>query len=971
MNRLLTIITGAVLFGILLGGCGGSGPVRNEVPDFYVPNVSVVTQSPATPAVGQSLVLTVLAQDNQGVPQTSLFYRQINSGAEYTAVAPGATSTGSTLYFTIPAQALATPGVEYYLRSSDGVNTVTTTVTQIFIKYLNISDHTEIGSVRTSSEVFIQAKFVSDGTIETGTVAVPKTGFQFWKPVDATVPVRRVLMQRVSGTDYYKGTIAADLLSTGDWRYFFFAESSYSDGSVVQQEQPIGGAAGTAYFRLSASLGFNNKPIISPYVENESSKLYVNDTVRLNLLINDDGPEPYSYTWMNASGTTLELSEYNVRNPQVKSGIPGSFRYDVVVTDGGGQKSDTASIELKIETPTLSGEIAANLQTLVLTRAASPYTVIGDFTVPSGKLLKIESGVTVRFKNETRLNVLGDLQALGTTDQPIVFTADTSLPYAGYWDGIFIGTADVNLIQPILPTSNIANCLVQYSREGIVLINAESPTISGCTIQNNANQGIYCQDTTVTIHKCVLTDNGNYGVVARRSALNALPLTFTTLSSNTIKRNLIAGIYCERSRIDMARNDVAENKYGAMIVRCQRVAAAGESEVVNIVANKFYDNADGLRIEDSNVVIGGNDIFLNRDNGIIAYTSTAQLAANAAAPATAFWTTVNINGNAIHNNNDDGIQLVNCYSFDPMTYNDFMNTNIWSSHIYNNVISFSGAEGIELIGSSPAINHNVIGNNSGNGILCRPSGTRGSSPFIASTLLQSNARAAVASEGDRLNGGLCQPSIWWTNFISNTLRLIDLRSDPGDDLSEVLDLGSVPFPGVIDADGDGQTETSIVTDTRFCTGGRSYSNFPVPLGAASTATNSAGQPRFGWNVEVGAGFKETNLPWEDPITGTWQLLSDASNPRLGTGSNIFFEKNAAYTSDLINSAQPFNDSAVGAPIAINMTNPDYQVGGLTTPPYNIGVAQSGALIGSVVYLNTMMNANIDLIGLGWKIWPTK
>ncbi len=91
-------------------------------------------------------------------------------------------------------------------------------------------------------------------------------------------------------------------------------------------------------------------------------------------------------------------------------------------------------------------ELAGDLPREV-TADKSPYLVVADIFVPSGKAIRIEAGTVFLFKNFTGLHVQGVLSARGTAAHPIVFTSanDRSYPAAGSlnptpydWNGVYI-----------------------------------------------------------------------------------------------------------------------------------------------------------------------------------------------------------------------------------------------------------------------------------------------------------------------------------------------------------------------------------------------------------------------------------------------------------------------------------------------------------------------------------------------------
>ncbi len=952
-----------------LVGCGGGGgsigPVKVAVPDFYVPSIVVTRQTPAKAVVANDLTITAEASDNQGAPQATLHYRRIavppaEAGA-FTSLSPTATS-GTTLTFVIPAAAVASPGVEYYLEVSDGTHIIRNpadapaTLFQELVNYLAIDDHVEVGTVRANTAVTIRARVKTDGTLQFGAAgagANPRTGFLYWNAATAANPTA-VLFVREGASDYYAGTTAA--LAAGTWFYRIVADVTFTDASTATRTLP---ADGVSFFTITADpAGKPQKPIVAvtPVKANVGSNsdpnFYVGETVNLAASIsNSDATATYAYAWAKAAGTALELTRYDVSTPQLKSGVPGSFSYTVVATatyaDGTVLTSDPTTVTVQIKSPILSGTQTETVK--ILTAVASPYRVVDDYIIPAGCTLKIEAGTTLQFAEKKGLVVLGALSANGTQATPIVFTADTALPYPGYWAGIRIGSSSAaDPVSPTLPETTISFCTVQYSADGLTIHRANSPTISESLIQYNQNRGIFVQDTTLTINKCLIQENGDYGIYSRSSAPGASPLNYSTVSSNVIRKHVVAGVYCQESRIDVAKNDVAENRFGLQVVRCR----TANGEINNIVANKIHDNGDGIRLEDSDIVIGGNQIYTNKDNGVIAYSTAAAVAAGA-------FCDLLIKGNAIHNNRDDGIHLENCFPIVTPTYPP---TARQRDQINQNVVSFNGAEGIELIGSSPFIDRNIVAMNSHNGILCkegalRPGNVRGAaSPFIMNTNVILNARAGLAVEYDAVNGGVCAPFSWWSNYHGNTMTWIDLGTDPGTDLGRSIGMDfAVPFVGqVVDTNGDATVDNSdavVVSDTRFDTGGSTYwtANY---RNVAPPVTGT----RFGWNLAEPPLFEK--VAYEDPFSVQWTLLSniEPQGPRFDVWGNVNFVKGP--TSNLINSGEPIWTAAggVGAP-------PYYTVNILGVPRYYKSFGPGTT--------DTAGNTNLTLAGTAWLAWPTK
>lgn len=105
-------------------------------------------------------------------------------------------------------------------------------------------------------------------------------------------------------------------------------------------------------------------------------------------------------------------------------------------TNGNGNGGDPPPTD-----ETLSGEISGTLE-------KGTYIVSGDLIVPAGQELRLEPGVILAFDGDglspetsPEIQLLGNLVAVGTADEPIMFTVveerrDPSNAYEGLWGGI-------------------------------------------------------------------------------------------------------------------------------------------------------------------------------------------------------------------------------------------------------------------------------------------------------------------------------------------------------------------------------------------------------------------------------------------------------------------------------------------------------------------------------------------------------
>lgn len=129
--------------------------------------------------------------------------------------------------------------------------------------------------------------------------------------------------------------------------------------------------------------------------------------------------------------------------------------------------------------------------------AGSPYLIEESVTIPNDSSLTIEPGVVVEFQGYYSLQVQGQLSAVGTPSDSILFTvndttgfamADTSL---GAWNGIrFTDTPVEN------DTSRLIHCCLQYSKAvgpvwhlnaggAISVLQFGKVVIANCLIRNN------------------------------------------------------------------------------------------------------------------------------------------------------------------------------------------------------------------------------------------------------------------------------------------------------------------------------------------------------------------------------------------------------------------------------------------------------------------------------------------------------
>ncbi|MCP4706729.1 MAG: hypothetical protein GY865_19195, partial [candidate division Zixibacteria bacterium] len=170
-------------------------------------------------------------------------------------------------------------------------------------------------------------------------------------------------------------------------------------------------------------------------------------------------------------------------------------------------------------------------QDTTLTVANGPYTITNNATVSAGTTLTIEPGTILKFENGACLVVNGNLSALGTPTQPIIFTSSTDDRYGGDTKGDGNTTipvpGDWTGIQFIVSSSNralnMSNCQVFFADNGLSVIaadgNSATVNITDSTITQSVADGINIAASggaivTLAIDGSALTQNGGRGLYA-------------------------------------------------------------------------------------------------------------------------------------------------------------------------------------------------------------------------------------------------------------------------------------------------------------------------------------------------------------------------------------------------------------------------------------------------------------------------
>lgn len=198
--------------------------------------------------------------------------------------------------------------------------------------------------------------------------------------------------------------------------------------------------------------------------------------------------------------------------------------------------------------------------------------VKGSVVVAPQATLRIDPGTVVRFaataaQQLPNIVVQGRIQATGTAERPIVFTADRSKPTRGSWGGIvFLSTEKRNLLE---------RCRIEYSDIGID-IRFSAVTLKGVSVVQ-AQTALMAHDGVVQISGSTFSDSET-GIDSSNSEFDIKDSTIAAcqrgfvlnksavaLASLKIMNNQQIGLEADDCRIKISGTEFSGNALGARI----------------------------------------------------------------------------------------------------------------------------------------------------------------------------------------------------------------------------------------------------------------------------------------------------------------------------------------------------------------------------------------------------------------------
>jgi hypothetical protein len=151
---------------------------------------------------------------------------------------------------------------------------------------------------------------------------------------------------------------------------------------------------------------------------------------------------------------------------------------------------------------------------VVWTKTDLPYFIEGNAGIDRDGTMIIEPGVQVLMGEETTFNVYGKLYAVGTVEEPILFTGTTEQP--GWWDSLWVHGEGL---------LELRHCNVGYggsSMGGMIEIASNSAFVNNCQIHHSAGAGINLFTNVTPIISRNMIENNAAGLTNNNGTANPL-----------------------------------------------------------------------------------------------------------------------------------------------------------------------------------------------------------------------------------------------------------------------------------------------------------------------------------------------------------------------------------------------------------------------------------------------------------------
>jgi len=269
----------------------------------------------------------------------------------------------------------------------------------------------------------------------------------------------------------------------------------------------------------------------------------------------------------------------------------------------------------------LSGTLAAGT---TLNASGSPYLVVGQVTVPTGRSLTVEAGCDVLFLPGSGFTIDGKVEGTGTAVAPIRFTR---VPCRDNW-GYFLLNAQSG-------PHHFRFCEWSHATgsPGCLTVSDSSLELSDCVIRDIDGEGVHATESLTRIRRC-LTERTREALSLDRGDT---VVEFCTVREATGKSDLIDcnGSTDPPSRIAFnhiygTTDDGIDADGSSMVVEGNVIHDCGDQAMSlngagtsTVIRNLCYRNGNGLSVKDGHSCLADFNTFtLNTIAGVRAFEKT-------------------------------------------------------------------------------------------------------------------------------------------------------------------------------------------------------------------------------------------------------------------------------------------------------------------------------------------------------------
>jgi len=211
-------------------------------------------------------------------------------------------------------------------------------------------------------------------------------------------------------------------------------------------------------------------------------------------------------------------------------------------------------------------------------KADSPIIVRGNITIPSGRTLTIEAGVTVRVGGDyTTINVFGQLIAKGTPTDLIYFKSYKKNPDKWDWDRINFRSRQRSFLDYVT---------IKHSNYAAFCVNS-AVSLDHCTFTDNSIHAIYAENATVDVNNCMI----NPGHVLAVSSNKGSEIV---LINSTVKGN-INGVACNKNSSLRIEKSLLTENHKAVLLYSEAALTLKEAKITKNRTGIFADKLPAVK----------------------------------------------------------------------------------------------------------------------------------------------------------------------------------------------------------------------------------------------------------------------------------------------------------------------------------------------------------------------------------------